>query len=195
MTLSLHILSHATWIAAAVGAVLCSVGCEDHPEKRSHTPILPSEEDEALVSGQFDASRIASIVVYQEVLWPDYVEELKRSRRIVKIVGEPAISQFVESLKPEADAGLGKPAQFPGENIDGVIEVVLKDGRSLYLGYWAQAHNQQIRAPSRYLHWEGPGHSRKAWREWMLRYVYGTGVLGTSGGSGDVIPNSTAPPE
>jgi len=161
-------------MAAAVGLALWAVGCEDRPEKLAHTPILPSEEDEALVNGQFDASRIACVIVYLRTLWPDYVEELGKCRRIVKIVGEPAISEFVESLKPEADQGLGKPAQFPGVNVVGVFEIVLKDGRSLYLGYCAQEDSQHIKAPSAYLHWEGPGHMGKAWRLWMLRYVYDT---------------------
>ncbi|KPK45627.1 MAG: hypothetical protein AMK72_10740 [Planctomycetes bacterium SM23_25] len=174
MTLSPHILLQTAWMAAAVGLALCSVGCEDPPEKGAHTPILPSEADDALVNGQFDASRIACVIVYLHTLWPDCVEELGKCRNIIKIVGEPAISEFVESLKPEADKGLGKPAQFARVQTQGVLEVVLKDGRSLYLGYWAQEYNQQIRAPSAYLHWEGPGHGRKAWREWMLRYVYDT---------------------
>jgi len=174
MTLSPYILLHTAWIAAAVGAALCSVGCEDPPEKGAHTPILPSDEDNALVNGQFDATRIACVVVYLDTLWPDYVEQLETCRRIVKIVGEPAISEFVQSLKPEADKGLGKAAQFPGVNTGGVFRVVLEDGRSLYLAYCVQKDSQHIRAPSAYLHWEGPGHSRKAWREWMLRYVYDT---------------------
>jgi len=174
MTLSPHILLHTAWMAAAVGLALCSVGCEDPPEKGAHTPILPSEEADALVNGQFDAGRIACVIVYPHTLWPDYVQELEKCRRIIKIVGEPAISEFVELLKPEADKGLGKPVQFPRVNMRGVFEIVLKDGRSLYLGYCAQEDSQHIRAPSADMLWEGPGHSRKAWREWMLRYVYDT---------------------
>jgi hypothetical protein len=174
MTLSPDVLLHAAWMAAAVGAALCSVGCEEPPDKGAHTPILPSEEDDALVNGQLDVARIACIIVYLDTLSPHYVEELEKCSRVVKVVGEPAISGFVQSLKPEADEGMGKPAQFPGINIDGVFQIVLKDGRSLYLGYWAQEHNQHIKAPSDDMLWEGPGHDRKAWRVWMLRYVYGS---------------------
>jgi hypothetical protein len=159
-------------MTAAVGLALWPLGCEPSPEKGSHTPILPSEEDDALVNGQFDVGRIAYVVVYLDILWPRYVEELEGCKRFVKIIDESAIRELVQSLKREADEGLGKPAQFPGVNIDGVFQVVLKDGRSLFLGCWAQEYNQQIRAPSEDMLWEGPGHFRKAWRQWMLRYVY-----------------------
>ena len=172
MTRTPHILLHPVWMAAAVGVAFYSVGCEDPPEKGAHTPILPSEEADALVNGQFDGGRIACVIVYLHTLWPNYVEELEKCGRIVKIVGEPAISEFVQSLKPEADKNLDKPAQFPGVNTGGVLRVVLKDGRSLYLAYCVQKDSQHIRAPSADMLWEGPGHSRKAWREWMLRYVY-----------------------
>jgi len=174
MTLSPHVLPRAAWMVAAAGLALCSVACEDPPQKGPYTPILPDEEDDALVNGQFDATRIACIVGYLDISRPDYLEQLAKCKRIVKIVGEPAMSEFVESLKPEADKGLGKPAQFPRVNTRGVFRVVLTDGRSLYLAYWVQKDIQGIRAPSADLSWEGPGHSRKAWREWMLRYVYDT---------------------
>ncbi len=174
MTPSPGVLLRIAWMAAAVGVAFCSVGCKDHPAKGTYTRILPDEEDYALVNGQFDAALIACITVYLNILWPDYVEQLEKCRRIVKIVGEPATSEFVRSLTPEADEGLGKPAQFPRVNTDGVFEVVLKDGRSLYLGFYVQEDDQYIRAPSADMLWEGPGHDRKAWRVWMLRYVYDT---------------------
>jgi len=177
MTPSPRVLLRIAWMAAAVGVAFCSVGCEDHPAKGTYTRILPDEEDDALVNGQCDAARIAYIIVYMDILWPDYVEDLEKCRRIVKIVGEPAISEFVRSLTPEADKDLGEPARFPRVSISGVFEVVLKDGRSLYLGYCAQEDSQHVRGPSADQQWEGPGHMRKAWRVWMLRYVYDTGGI------------------
>ena len=174
MRRSPRVLLGTASMAAAVGMALCCVGCEGPPETGPHTLILPHEEDDALVNGQFDATRIAYVIVYPDILWPRYVEDLRECRMIVKVVGEPAISEFVRSLAPEADKGLDKPAQFPRVNTRGACEVVLKDGRSVYLGYCAQEDSQHVKAPSADLLWEGPGHMRKAWRGWMLRYVYDT---------------------
>lgn len=173
MTRNLCVLLRMTWVTAAMGTALCCIGCSDHADKAPCTPILPSREDNALVNGQFDPARIDHITVYTRISWHSYVESLEQCKRIVKIFGEPAISEFVKSLAPEAEQGLEKPAQFPGVNTRGIFEVVLKDGRRLYLGYVVSETAQYIRAPSADFQWEGPGHDRKAWRVWMLRYVYG----------------------
>jgi hypothetical protein len=164
------------WLAkriAILGAALCSIGCEPERHPEYVTRILPSDDANALVNGRFDAARIERLVVYVGQIGPGYVEELKECDRVVTVTGEQAASEFVASLAPDADDALAEDSGAQRALPRGVIEVVLKNGVSLYFEYVLSRERQDIKAPSADGQWEGAGHGRRAWRVWLMRYVYG----------------------